>query len=307
MKKARGAVLAITVGFIAVFTMFGVSSIYLSGLQNQFADQKIFSAQAFWLAEAGINRAIRDFSVVPQTNPFNSTTDTEIVRGYGAVPDIYRYDVIFVTDMEPWIISSTGTVGPVSSSSQVRKVEISAIRALDQIDTIIKCGGPLDEQGDSEITGKKESEVAVNDDLFYDLFNLRQSDFKVSPSTQILPFGNDPPGVAGSTWIDCGGNELRITSTSWTGSGLLVVDGDLKITGGAFNGIIWVKGDLRIDGNPPIAGSIFVEGKVTLNVGGTPNIVYDIAAIELALSSLAAPPTYGYKLQLVPGSWKEKP
>jgi len=57
MPNNKGSILAITIGFALVFTIFGLSAIYLSGLQGETAERQIASTQAFWLAEAGIQKA----------------------------------------------------------------------------------------------------------------------------------------------------------------------------------------------------------------------------------------------------------
>ena len=58
MSKKTGAVLAMTVGFVLVFTMFGLSAIHISGLQKINSGKQVAATQAFWLAEAGIQKTI---------------------------------------------------------------------------------------------------------------------------------------------------------------------------------------------------------------------------------------------------------
>ena len=67
--------------------------------------------------------------------------------------------------------------------------------------------------------------------------------------------------------------------------------GDLKITGGTFNGVIWVMGNLEISGNAHINGAIFVDGNAedTTEVAGTPNIDYDLSKIVAAFGSNIMP------------------
>jgi len=105
------------------------------------------------------------------------------------------------------------------------------------------------------------------------------------------------------TWYEWDGNNdylnpptTSITTNGWTGSEVLVVyGGNLKITGGTFNGLIYVKskeisviidgesvtlhvgGDLQIAGNAVINGAIFVDGSVegVTGISGTPEINYD--------------------------------
>lgn len=57
-----------TTGFILVFTIFGLTSIYLSGLQNETMEKQIASTQAFWLAEAGIQKAYNKLNFGDEDN-----------------------------------------------------------------------------------------------------------------------------------------------------------------------------------------------------------------------------------------------
>ena len=56
MRSERGSVLAITTGFVLVFTMLGFGAIYFSGLQSEMIQKQAASTRAFWLADAGIER-----------------------------------------------------------------------------------------------------------------------------------------------------------------------------------------------------------------------------------------------------------
>ncbi|HTY44618.1 MAG TPA: DUF4900 domain-containing protein [Patescibacteria group bacterium] len=58
MQKNKGSILAITVGFALIFTMLGMASIYMAGLQSESQEKQILGQQAFWLAEAGATHAL---------------------------------------------------------------------------------------------------------------------------------------------------------------------------------------------------------------------------------------------------------
>ena len=95
------------------------------------------------------------------------------------------------------------------------------------------------------------------------------------------------------TWFDIPvGNQAKITATSWRGAArnddpthgllddgtILVVEGDVEITGGDFYGVLYVAGNLTFAaGNASITGAIFVDGNVedTTSVLGTVVITYD--------------------------------
>jgi len=96
--------------------------------------------------------------------------------------------------------------------------------------------------------------------------------------------------VTGLTWISAPGTESQITTNTWSGDGVLVVEGDLQITGGDFSGIIWVEGVLRISGNPDIEGGIFVESGISVDttVTGNAEIDFDGDAVSDAFSYLTS-------------------
>jgi cytoskeletal protein CcmA (bactofilin family) len=97
---------------------------------------------------------------------------------------------------------------------------------------------------------------------------------------------NNKMPVEKITWIS---NGFEITQDGWVGGGIMIVNGDLKITGGTFDGVIWVIGKLSISGNPVINGSIFVEGEATVDttITGTAKISFDPSAIDGAFSNLS--------------------
>lgn len=140
--------------------------------------------------------------------------------------------------------------------------------------------------------------------VFGDIFGVEESEMEgiakkyYSDTYYDRPFDNDI--ASGVTWVDSGGVESQITTDTWSGSGILIVNGDLKITGGTFYGIIWVIGELRISGNPLINGAIFVECGVTVetDITGNPEINYSSDAVGDAFYQLSS---LGPTLEL----WKE--
>jgi hypothetical protein len=62
MCNSKGSILAITVGFALVFTMLGIASIYTGTLQSVTQEKQILSQKAFWLAEAGLQKALWGFN-----------------------------------------------------------------------------------------------------------------------------------------------------------------------------------------------------------------------------------------------------
>lgn len=305
MKNSRGSVLVATIGFVLVFTLFGFSSIFLSNVQSDATNRQVASTQAFWLAEAGINRAITLYPFTGLNLPYS---DNSLANDFANPNWSYSFKIEAVGG-EAYHIKSLGAEGSIK-----RKIEVDAIKTHYIIENVITAAGYVDTVvvGDTEIIGKIEECVDFYDpDLFGDVFNRTKEE--ISAVANHVPPNNNPDqdptdgflGISGVTWITNPGTPLMITDTgSWQGSGILIVDGDLKITGGSFDGIIWVTGNLRVDGNPPINGTIFVEGDEDIVITrGTSNIKYCLEAIEAALGLLEGYGTSIYKLTVQ--SWKE--
>jgi hypothetical protein len=171
-----------------------------------------------------------------------------------------------------------------------------------------------------EETGKIDSVDDTNDDItlesgvsydhvsgatvdrilsFEDIIGMNEADTKeiaqdFSPEYAKYYDGAFTNNVAtGLTWVEAPGTESQITVNEWTGDGVLVVNGDLKITGGTFNGVIWVMGTLSISGNPDIFGGIFAQGGVTMDttITGTAEITFSQDAVDDAFDALDAIPS----------------
>ncbi len=85
------------------------------------------------------------------------------------------------------------------------------------------------------------------------------------------------------------GEKATISATGWTGHNILVVEGDVQISGGTFEGALYVMGDMAFAaGNAQITGVIFVDGDVddTTEVRGSTTITYDETEIEAAFGGI---------------------
>ena len=93
-------------------------------------------------------------------------------------------------------------------------------------------------------------------------------------------------------------------SSALNGSGILIVNGDLTLNGGTFNGVVYVTGNFSNQGNSTINGSVIVEGNVTLNdtkLAGTMSITYDPLVI-LKHSRSLSPVSFG----VASGTWGQQ-
>jgi hypothetical protein len=229
----------------------------------------INKTKAFYLAEGGLGMAISD---LPNTNSLSGTL------GDG------EYDVT-ITPVSGfsnrWTIESVGSVN--MATRRIRAVVV----VKPDVTTAMMMSGSLDIKGNAEVNGLVVENTTPN---FEDVFGETKEEMQDNATYKYTNPPNNQTPVEKITWID-EDHKFEITQTgSWVGSGIMIVDGDLDMTGGTFDGVIWVIGKLSISGNPVIKGSIFVEGEVTVDttVTGTAKISFDQSAIGDAFSNLNA-------------------
>ena len=279
----KGSILAITIAFVVVFIILGVSAIYLSTLQSDIQARDIQSQRAFWIAEAGIAKAIVR---LPETTP------SPLLEYLEENAD-ESYSIMITPTAgftNRWTIQSTGFV-----PNATRTIEVEIEGVVNNITGVINANGDVDIDGSSNVTG------TVNENLdpplaFESVFLMTKDQVRhIANNHYINPAINQTP-VTQITWVT---GDLAITTTGWQGYGLLVVDGNLRFAGGSFSGIIWVTGDLDCTGNPDINGSIFVEGETTIKVTGNGEISEDAGAVDDAWKFLSS------AFRTVSGSWRE--
>ncbi len=318
MMKRKGSVLAITVGFSLVFTMLGLASIYMSGLQSETQEKQILSQQAFWLAEAGINRSLAASSVEPQpipTSPLGNNGGVySVILPHTPTPPINPwswYDAAGnllwtppTTPINPWYDAAKNPCWQIISSGLVqgkrRSIQATVIRTQFRVDTVLKTDmGRKSGEGNSDLVGKVEYGANVDSELFKEIFGMTQSDM-----LNTYPYNSNPnnPPLDGIAYFS--GKKLVLGENR---SGILIVDGDLQIASNVvFKGIIWVNGSLTINGTGQtggkVYGSVFVTGNVDISVAGDAQLLYDVKSIDDALK-LVGQPVGSYKFSIL--DWQE--
>ena len=269
MLKRKGSVLAITVGFSLVFTMLGLASIYMSTLQSETQEKQILSQQAFWLAEAGIQRAF--YNVPSNLGPFQEN----LGNGSYIVPPVQQISPV------RWHIKSTGTVNNIS---RIIEADVGA-NVIDAITTtgslFAPGGGGLNDQIDPDGSYKEHYSFT-----FQEIFRMDQATMQ-SMMTSNPDSGNNPDTTDGVIWVKNG--NVKITG-NWNHSGIMIVNGDLEMEGGHFAGVIWVNGKCtKINGNDVIDGAIFVNdptsGQTTIN--GNSAITFSTTSIDNAFGYIS--------------------
>ncbi|MFH1856303.1 MAG: hypothetical protein ABH836_03610 [Candidatus Omnitrophota bacterium] len=193
----------------------------------------------------------------------------------------YKTSTMSVLDFNNrWTTVSSGEVGDVDKKIQVAWKQLgSAINYAILTEGVLDIKGNASIDTDEDGTPNEEGEDYLENVTlsFQDTFGISKAEMKSRATINYTDPANNQVPVSGITWVDFdSGTEFEITTTGWSGSGILVVDGDLKITSGTFNGVIWVIGTLKISGNPTIKGALLVESgtEVDTTVTGTADITY---------------------------------
>ena len=168
-----------------------------------------------------------------------------------------------------------------SSESIIRK-------SVEYIEAAIIAAGDVEVKGNALITGEIIEHATVD---FEEIFGITKAAMRDSAVHYYLDPPNNVTPVDSITWVDVsGGDSFKLTTTGWYGSGILIVDGDCDITGGIFEGVLYVMGSLYMRGNDYSLGMIFVEcdADIQTEIAGTSNITYDADIVALYLEN---PPT----------------
>jgi len=264
-----GVILGLVVIVLVVANVLGIGLLSQSAMNAIEVVKKVKSNQAFWIAEGGLGMAISYLSKnmnMPEINPFSGTL------GNG------EYDVT-ITPVSGfsyrWTIESVGSVNIVT-----RRIRAEVVVRPD-VTTAMTLSGGLVVKGNADVNGVVGEYTTPR---FEDVFGVTKEEMQDNATYKYTNPPNNKMPVEKITWIN---NGFEITQDGWVGGGIMIVNGDLKITGGTFDGVIWVIGKLSISGNPVINGSIFVEGEVTVDttITGTAKISFDQSAIDAAFSN----------------------
>lgn len=157
---------------------------------------------------------------------------------------------------------------------------------LSNITSAVATSGSIVVKGDAEVNG-----VVIQDSTrdFEEIFGMSEEAMRDTAVNLYVDPPNNVTPVNGITWVDIiSQDNLTISDYNWEGSGILIVNGDLRFTGGHFEGIIWVMGELYVGGNTILDGTIFVacSPEIENTFIGTSVVNFDILAISQALSNL---------------------
>lgn len=307
----RGIALVLGLLVLLVLTILLGSFVIKTVNENNLVRRHIASTRAFWVAEAGLAEAKRQLS----RGSFSGTMGDysyQIVSSYPTRRTL-------INNSSYYNVSSTGIV-PLSGGGDISRTVDAVIKtgaiddskfpyAINAANDLCfggNCKKPATDYLDPDIvcpTGTcwQEKNTGIN---FLDLFGYEQSAVKnlAVQSGNYYTESNFPTTVSGITWVDVSPNSTLMIGTSASGSGLMIVNGDLHVGGGyQFSGIIYVLGTLTARGTFDSYGSIVVASTAGIDsINGTPVFHWDRDEIINALTLLALNNT-----SIV--SWKESP
>lgn len=285
MKNNKGAIIALSLSLVLAFILLGFAAVHFAGMQNEGVQKEVHDVRAFWLAEAGVEDA---FFNLPGSlgNPYT-------VYYLGATGN-YKWYSTKLSDVR-WRINSTGSLSP-----KTRKIE--AIVGPNVLKAFITTGG-MEAPGaggpDDHITPQGSYETYFDFSFGGEdgIFKISKEEMYALKDTEIIDPSNNPDTVDGIIWISWSPSVpenkrlLKITDPNWEHSGILIIEGDLEMEGGHFDGIIWVEGAVKkINGNDLVNGSILVHDPNPDNntkINGSCAINYDEAAIDNAFALFA--------------------
>jgi hypothetical protein len=246
------------------------------------------------LAEAGVEKAL-----------YRLTMDDTYTGEVGAVlgDGTFTVQITNLSDGKKQV-DSGGFIPNSTNPSAVRKIRVIAKRP-DNPATAGACVVGLTEgknfifTGNATIDGKTGSAVQVPNlnmvtvkggpqiignppiaentpPSFKDTFGLTEEEMKALANVYENPKNNFPNPANGITWVE---GDAQYTKSGWCGQGILIVTGDLILTGGVFNGIIYVMGNADVSaGNADVNGAVFIKGEAKF--AGINSVEYDVAAVN---------------------------
>lgn len=284
----KSVALVFGIMLLILLASLGGSQFLQSINENNIVNRQIRTARAFWAAEAGIAHGISQLRDCEDNG--NCTASDTITYG----SDSYNYSAT-ITDLgsSHYKISSTASLGD-TTKKVYAAVELNDVDASN-FSYGVETQGTVDVSGSAAITPSD----SVNESatlVFENYFGFSKEQIKaMADYTYTDPENNIEP-VAGITWVTVSeGGSFKITSNTWAGSGILIIEGDVilegdtVLTGGDFDGIIYVIGDMDVPaGNPTIDGALLIEGSSTAvtRFRGNFELNYDTTEIDNALDNI---------------------
>ncbi|MDO9141335.1 MAG: hypothetical protein Q7U38_13545, partial [Methylobacter sp.] len=125
---------------------------------------------------------------------------------------------------------------------------------------------------------------------------------EASENNKMLASGVSLANQNGLVWVNGNASLNNTNIGTATKPVILIVDGELSLTGGNIYGVIYVTGELKIAGNPVVRGSIVSENGPNTGAG-TLTLVYK----PWGGDGTASPPFVEGTGAIIAGSWRDWP
>jgi len=151
---------------------------------------------------------------------------------------------------------------------------------VSNITAAIVAGGSITIKAHAVISGTVIEDSTFNFEEVFGFTEQEVMDECVSLGSYIETPANNEPMPDSLTWMD---NNLRVQS-SWSGAGILIINGDLNATAHIeFSGILVVFGDVNFGAHSDITGAVYVIGDSSL--GAHAEVSFDADVVRDAFNA----------------------
>jgi hypothetical protein len=316
LENNKGVGILLPVALMFVFVLFGMSLTMLITFESKGNVKSEKSTAALYLADAGVERAIFSLNASPGPYTFSGS---ESYLPDGTDPQGTFVVTISSSPAIPntWTVTSTGYVPNSLTPQFTRKVEAVCVTSGGSggsinVTSALLSNGNVSIEDWARITGATLTGVKYNGNYskdwfatvtgtpvkasssfpsFNSIFGMSMTDMQ-DKATNFYNTNMTNPATSHITFV----NGNATCGVGWSGSGILIVNGNLKMTGGTFTGVIYANGNLNVSGGTNITGGVINNGNGKLS--DTARIVYTTAAETSAESELG---TASYSIT----SWQE--
>lgn len=269
----RGIVLLLSLGVIAVLSLLGSAVVSRSVNEANFARRHLETAQAFWLAEAGVNKALKDLR-----SNYNLTNIPATTLGQGG------YSAAIASQIDgSRLVTATGYLPSAGAARSQRVLQVRMYQAValppNFFNNIIYGGGNIILNGSSfELEGDVRYAGAISG-------NTSRIEGAIIPDASINPIARldfdqlRSISQGQGNYHDASHLNGPFPSSFWYNQSLgipnvVFLEGNLNLSGNVTVGGFFVVGgevvyDASISGNVAFQGCIYTLGRFTISGGGS--------------------------------------
>jgi Tfp pilus assembly protein PilX len=259
---------ALIVSFLLIIFLFGLGTYFFSktAYETELRKESVDSIRAFWAAEAGIAQMVQQLPTTTAITNQVLDSDSNLTYSVAQPTLVSGYTT-------RWTVDSTGTAASKRGARDVwkkRKVVVVAGANSGGLTNAVETTGDLSIGNNVTVNGTTQEDSTLT---FEQVFGLTEAQIKAQADRVYTnPDANQQP-VSGITWVDLTGSNKYNISSTWSGSGLLIVKQEdntkvaLDISGQwTFTGVVWVIGKLSISGTGcHVTGAAFAASGSEIN------------------------------------------